>query len=535
MHFAQWISGLEALGLSATLVIFAGALLSRGSAPFRAARIATGLAVVISLFFAAGLAFLSQGGLGPLPDGAFSSSELASSGLVQLDSVTAAMLLLVSGLGAVITHYSRTYLAGDPGQLRYARWLLATLSAVTALVTTGHLVVMAIAWTMTSVALHQLLTFYRERTAAQIAAHKKFLVSRLADVCLWSGFGLLFHATGTLRLDGLAEWVVGTGELPIAAHLAAVLFVVAACLKSAQLPFHGWLTQVMEAPTPVSALLHAGVVNLGGLLMIRLAPLMAKAALAQALLVLVAMTTVVLASMVVRTRVTAKGALAWSTCAQMGFMLVECGLGLWHLAMLHLVAHSFYKAHAFLSAGTTVERWRLDRMVPARTPSRSSAFVAATLTALALSALATGSIVGWGSFTPAMMALAAMVALATVPWLAEPTVRSVGATLALVALYAFVHVGAGWVWPSALVALTIPAELEVALAAAVGGGFVGLFCIVEVLERRPQGNVARQLVPWLFAGLHLDERFSRWTFRLWPPRLPAPTHPQARMPMEPLS
>src|SRR5262249_55706852 len=147
------------------------------------------------------------------------------------------------------------------------------------------------------------------------------------------------------------------GDLSPGLHLATALLVVGVLLKSAQIPFHGWMQQVMEAPTPVSALLHAGIVNIGGFVMIRLAPLMAHAHLAQGMLVTVGLITAFIASLVMTTRVSVKQILAWSTISQMGFMLLQCGLGIWQLALLHLLAHSCYKAHSFLSSGGAVETW----------------------------------------------------------------------------------------------------------------------------------------------------------------------------------
>src|SRR4029079_16771746 len=110
-------------------------------------------------------------------------------------------------------------------------------------------------------------------------------------------------------------------------------------------------------------------VNIGGFVMIRLAPLMAKATVAQALLLAVGLVTAIVGSLVMTTRASIKVALAWSTIAQMGFMLVQCGLGVWHLALLHLLAHSVYKAHAFLTSGSVVETWRGASLVR---PSRLS-------------------------------------------------------------------------------------------------------------------------------------------------------------------
>src|SRR5690606_20955596 len=139
-------------------------------------------------------------------------------------------------------------------------------------------------------------------------------------------------------------------------ELTIVLVALAAILKTAQLPLHGWLIQVMEAPTPISALLHAGVVNLSGFVLLRMAPMLAQSDIAQALLVIVGSLSAALAALVMLTRISIKIRLAWSTCAQMGFMLMEIGLGLYELALLHLLAHSLYKAYSFLSAGDAVEQ-----------------------------------------------------------------------------------------------------------------------------------------------------------------------------------
>jgi len=335
----EWRSFI-ALSIPATLALVA--LLS----PRRAGLAATA-ALCLSLLFTAGAA-LEQGAAMTLG--------------VRIDAVTSVMLLLVAALGVVIVRYSRTYLQGDPAVLRYQRFLLLTLSAVTALVIANNLLVIALGWTATSLALHQLLTFYPDRTAALVAAHKKFLVSRLADVCLLLSLALVHHDVGSLNLDQIFAWTGSHPDLPGSMHAAAILVVLTAALKSAQLPFHGWLTQVMEAPTPVSALLHAGVVNIGGFVLIRLAPWMSRAQPALLLLVVIGLVSAVIAALVMTTRVSVKVALAWSTCAQMGFMLVQCGLGLWHLALLHLVAHSLYKAHAFLSTGTAVEGFRLQAL-----------------------------------------------------------------------------------------------------------------------------------------------------------------------------
>ncbi len=492
------------MALAIPLSLVAGAMLSRASSPFTSAVIASSFSVVLAALFAAGVVVTSRAPSDPL-----------FSAWVRVDAITGVMLLLVCALGLIIVRYSRTYLNGDPGQLRYARWLLATLAAVATLVVANNLLGIAIAWTLTGLALHKLLAFYGDRPAALVAAHKKFLVSRLADLCLWSALALLYANVGSLNLDVIARWAQAQPDLPPSVQLAAVLCVVAAALKSAQLPFHGWLTQVMEAPTPVSALLHAGVVNLGGFLMIRLAPLMAHAPAAQLLLVVVGMTTTVIAAMVMTTRVSVKVSLAWSTCAQMGFMLVQCGLGAWHLAFLHLLAHSLYKAHAFLAAGSAVDAWRIGALT--RRPPSPSVLRLCVSAALAVGA---ATIAVALSFNPSVQVLTLIVALSLVPMVAQ----SAG-SLATVALrvigVATLYAGAHWVAARLFV---VPAHEETSVIGwtVVAVGFSVLFAAQSLVQLRPHGRLTQQLHTWLFAGLYLDEWFTRLTFRVWPPVLSPP-------------
>ncbi len=490
------------------------ALVSRSSA-LRQATAATYLGCVLALSVVSIQIFAGLGGRPWLPE----LGPSPSLG-VRLDIVTAVMLCLVCVIGLVIARYSRTYLQGDRGQRRYARWFLATLGAVTLLVVSNNLLVIALAWTATSLALHQLLTFYGDRRPALIAAHKKFLVSRLADVCLLVAVALVGFTVGSVDLDAIANWVRSYEHLPRSLDFAAVLIVVAVSLKSAQLPFHGWLIQVMEAPTPVSALLHAGVVNIGGFVLIRLAPLMAHTVVAQTLLVGIGMLTTVFAALVMTTRVSIKVSLAWSTCAQMGFMLTQCGLGLWHLALLHLVAHSLYKAHAFLSSGGAVDGWRVrsiskkpEPAAPSRLVISGGVCVLSVLGALAALGLVSRDDL---SLTP----LAFVVGLSLAPLVsggfshgvrqfANVSLRCAG----VVVLYFGWHAVFGLLVP-------LPADSRASWPrwGIVVIGFTCLFVMQTALQTRPRGRLARALYPRLFAGLYLDERFTRLTFRIWPLR-----------------
>ncbi|MBV7562824.1 NADH-quinone oxidoreductase subunit L [Pseudomonas sp. sia0905] len=457
------------------------------------------------------LAALLQDGLGDQP----------------ADRLGLAMASLISLLALVIVGFSARYLQGEPGQRRYLLALLGTLAAVALVVTSGDLYALVAAWIVSSLCLHQLLTFYPDRPMALVVAHKKFLASRLADLCLVAACVLLVQATGSSELQVMLEQVTArvqqAGALGWELHLAAVLLVLAVILKSAQLPVHGWLIQVMEAPTPVSALLHAGLVNLGGFVLLRFAPLLSAAPLAQTLLVTVGGLTAVLAALVMMTRISIKVRLAWSTCAQMGFMLLEIGLGLYELALVHLLAHSLYKAHAFLASGETVLQVRHQALQPTRpVPSLKAlllALVLAALTVVLLDQL-------WRHFVPAQplpLEALAILAVGLAPWClrrGQPLYAAI-TLAALLGLYLLWHLAASWILASHGPLPGAPLALSMFAL----GLFLALYLLQAWIVARPQGALAQRLYPAAFAGFFVDEHFTRLTFRVWPVR-PLPQRPQ---------
>ena len=174
------------------------------------------------------------------------------------DRLTAVMVCLVAFIGVIVVAYSRTYMEGDPGQKRFTGGLCLTLAAVLLVILSGNLFVFGLAWLATSLGLNRLLLFYSERPAALVAARKKFLASRAGDVCLMAAAILLYQRFGSLEY---ATIFTQGGAASPGMDAAAVLLTATAMLKSAQCPLHGWLIEVMETPTPVSALLHAGMAN----------------------------------------------------------------------------------------------------------------------------------------------------------------------------------------------------------------------------------------------------------------------------------
>lgn len=317
---------------------------------------------------------------------------------VYIDGVSSIMLALVASVGWVICRYSVRYLDGESQQGNYFRWTGFTIGSVSVAVLAGNLLLLVAALLMTSIGLHQLLTHYSERPAAKRAASLKFWFSRVGDLCLISAAFLLYGEFGTLEIPKLFELAEGTSQSVIAnsnpIFFAGCLLVLCAIFKSAQFPFHTWLPETMEAPTPVSALMHAGIVNAGGYLLIRLGPIVSLTPAAMFLAAGIGAFTALFAALIMLTQTSVKRSLAWSTIAQMGFMILQCGLGAFSAAMLHIVAHSLYKAHAFLSSGSVMEETAAAATTPPahRSPAFAAASfcVAAAAVVLTFAALASG-------------------------------------------------------------------------------------------------------------------------------------------------
>lgn len=353
-----------------------------------------------------GLAGVSAGLLGWQ---AWEPRPVHGAGLV-VDRLSAAMAVLVATVGAVTFRFSMRYLDGEPGRRAFLGRLAFTVVSAYLLMIADNLVLLLAAWTLTSLGLHALLTHYPDRPEALPPARKKFLISRLGDVALIAAIALIGLRWGTLDLSTFLGAVAapgGGGDPAIGA--VGVLVALAALTKSAQFPFHSWLPETMEAPTPVSALMHAGIINAGGALLLRFAPAVVRSPAALLLLTLVGTLTAVLGMVAMWSQVKVKRTLAWSTVGQMGFMMVQCGLAAFPAALLHIAGHGLYKAWSFLRAG--------DLSGPARpavpAPPARTLGVAAFGTAAAVPALAAAAwLTGFSPLeSPGELALTAIVAL----------------------------------------------------------------------------------------------------------------------------
>lgn len=277
---------------------------------------------------------------------------------LRIDSVSVIMFVMISILSAVILRYSGTYMDGDERQGAFIGRLTAAIASVQLLVLAGNLALLLFAWIFTSISLQRLLIFYHNRSAAVIASKKKFIMARLSDLFLAIGVILLYQKFHTADLSRIFQEFreIGIQGMDLTLTITSICLAMAAIFKSAQFPTHGWLIEVMETPTPVSALLHAGLLNAGPFLIIRFAWLFEANATASTILMIIGGITALFGSWVYITQTSVKTSLAYSSIAHMGFSLMVCGLGAFPAAMLHLVAHSFYKAHSFLSSGSVVEQ-----------------------------------------------------------------------------------------------------------------------------------------------------------------------------------
>jgi NAD(P)H-quinone oxidoreductase subunit 5 len=437
--------------------------------------------------FALGLGGLVQGTLGTLPG--VGILEGAARLALRADLVSTALASLVGFIGWIVMRYSRTYLDGEAREGTFHALMLSALAAVLVFVQAGTLATMILAAVIVGIALGRLLLFYPDRAEARRAATKFALVWHTGDAMLAIAAGLLFARFGTLDFASLGE-AAGTAGLGLAGTLAVAAIVVAAALKTAAFPLHGWLTEVMEAPTPVSALLHAGIINSGGVLLITAAPLVQASTGAMAALVMLGGLTALFGAAVMLTQSAIKTALAWSTISQMGFMLLQCGLGLWTLALLHIIAHSLYKAHAFLSSGGAVaEVANIRRPGPVAVPSVAAVLKSFALALAIFAAIAAAFTAALGPKSPQVLALGAIlifgVAYLVAQGLADRapaqlTKRTAASALAAAIGYFSFQAIAQKVWGPILPAAPMPGDLEWALLVVAVASF-GLVAFAQAL------------------------------------------------------
>ncbi|MEM1428570.1 MAG: proton-conducting transporter membrane subunit [Pseudomonadota bacterium] len=472
------------------------------------------MAMLLAIGFA-GAALLTLIGIGPATSPLIGWAGMGLS--VRIDILSTVMFALVAFLGWVVTRYSLRYLDGHDRQGAFVGWLGLTVAGVLLMVTAGNLVQLLIGWVGMSLALDKLLTFYPGRRAARLAALKKAIVARTSDAALLTALVMLWVGYGTTDIATILA-AAGSGDDFLGLGTAAAMIALAAALKSAQVPLHGWLVEVMETPTPVSALLHAGIVNAGGVLVLRFADVMLLAPGTLVALAFLGGLTALWGSVVMLTQPAAKTALAWSTIAQMGFMMLQVGLALFPIALLHIVAHSLYKAHAFLSAGGAVVRVKAARSIP----SVTAAHPVQVLTAMGLAGavyvvLAAGAGAVFGA-SPQALGLGAIMALGLmpmlVPALAAPgrqilVIRLAGATAAVALVYLALHGMAKVLAGAMLPAAPTATSGQIAALMCAIGAFAAIAALQATMPFWAEAPLARRLRTHIANGFYAGALFHR--------------------------
>ncbi|HEY6112977.1 MAG TPA: NADH-quinone oxidoreductase subunit L, partial [Gaiellaceae bacterium] len=312
--------------------------------------------------------------------------------------------------------YSNAYMEGEDEERRYFAYMAFFVLAMLLLVEGGNLLMLLVGWGLVGLASYLLIGFYHDRRAAVEAAKKAFIINAVGDAIMALGFFLLIFHLGTLDFAPVFD-AAESGELSdTVATLAALGLLGGAVAKSAQIPFHTWLPDAMEGPTPVSALIHAAtMVTAGVYLICRTHPVFEAAPEVQHLAAILGLVTLLVAGVVALVQWDIKRVIAYSTMSQIGYMFVGAGIGAYGFAMFHLFTHAFFKALLFLTAGIVIHRLDGEQDIRkmgglrAKLPYTHATFLIGTLAlvgipifagfwskdAILASALADGGALGW--------------------------------------------------------------------------------------------------------------------------------------------
>ncbi len=428
----------------------------------------------------------------------FAMSEALTFGL-SLNPLSGLVSTTVMFIGASVMRFSERYLADDPNSMGFHRNIASTLSFVLLMLNSTNLLMFWLSWVGTSYFLHKLLLHFKEREGAKTAAHQKFWVSRTGDVFILAASVILYQLFGSLDFAIIAQTSEGlnSGSLnSVLIGLAGVLLVLGAMTKSAQFPFHFWLPKTMETPTPVSALMHAGIINAGGFLVIKMGSFLNQVPWALNALALVGGFTAFYGAFVMLTQTDVKRSLAYSTISQMGFMMLQCGLGAFTIAVVHIIGHAFYKAYSFLGSGAVTDYGRMNRYVPSpeTEPQIWVPFIAG-FTAVSITFFV-GPTFGYGFEKPGAVILLLVLGLACAQILISYKNKwaSIPPILSLCALYFGLYHSVAWALEGSL--LTTATKLSGSqglIYGIVGFLFVTLYLIQNNLNRISKTKLGKKL------------------------------------------
>jgi NADH-quinone oxidoreductase subunit L len=292
-----------------------------------------------------------------------------------IDRLSAVMTTLITGVSTVIYCYSTGYMYQDRHFRRYLALICFTDFVLLCMVSSANLMMLFLFWQVLSYLLY-LLAHNHAHAETLRGAFKTFTLLRVADAAFLAGIVLAYHLYGTLEFQDLFARAAGNpitlslwpGLEISAATAVTLLMFIGAMGKSAQFPLHLWLPGSLFAPTPVHALLHAGIINAGGFLINRLAPLFGLSSTTLHVALVVGALTAILGATMMLVQNDIKKTLGFSTIGQMGYMIMECGLGAFSLAVFHLIAHGLFKGTVFLNCGNVIHKARQEPIFPHADP-----------------------------------------------------------------------------------------------------------------------------------------------------------------------
>ena len=297
---------------------------------------------------------------------------------MNIDPLSAVMLVVVTSVSSLVHIYSIGYMSHDPHKPRFMAYLSLFTFAMLMLVTSDNFIQLFFGWEGVGLCSYFLIGFWFKKESANAAAIKAFLVNRVGDFGLALGIFLIFHLFGTVNYDEVFEQIpsmTAAGVTPFlnkqliflglnfeAVDLICLLLFVGAMGKSAQIFLHTWLPDAMEGPTPVSALIHAAtMVTAGVFLVVRCSPIYEYSELALNVITIIGMTTAIFAATIALVQTDIKKIIAYSTCSQLGYMFFAAGVGAYNVAMFHLFTHAFFKALLFLGSGSVIHAFKNEQ------------------------------------------------------------------------------------------------------------------------------------------------------------------------------
>lgn len=288
-----------------------------------------------------------------------------------IDRLSAVMMTLISCVGMIVYTYSVSNMFQDYNARRYLSLMAFTVFVLLCMVSSANIMMLFIFWQLLSYLLY-ILAHNHSHGPTLAGAFRTYTLLRVGDVAFLTGIVLAYQLYGTLEFSALFERAAETSVLltplpgvEISGATAVTLFLlIGGVCKSANFPFHIWLPSSLFAPTPMHALLHAGIINAGGFLINRLAPLFGMSSTVLHLAFAIGFITVIVGGLMMLRQNDIKRKLGYSTIGQMGYMIMECGLGAYALAVFHLIAHGFFKGSIFLYCGNVIHDARKHPSLP---------------------------------------------------------------------------------------------------------------------------------------------------------------------------